>query len=376
MEYLFTKEQTQFRESLQNFFRKHSPTSEVRRLMETQLGFDREVWKNACGSLGLSGIAIPEEYGGSGFGPVELSIVCEEMGRSLYCSPFLGSVICAGSAINLSSANEETKEQYLSRIASGEIIAALAVTENKPMWGDENFVTAATPIDKNTFQLTGEKNFVISANAADVILVITNLEERATLFAVERDAEGLDISDLSVMDPTRKMSACSLDKTPAKCVGSIDLETLCSHVLIYLSNEMIGGAQQLLDSAIDYTKLRFQFGRSIASFQAIKHRLAELLLELELAKSACYQAAQALADNEKIQERSSLAKSAANEAFLKAGLECIQLHGGIGFTWENDTHLWFKRAKSSEVLLGNSAMNYERLLLAIPNVDSVLRRAS
>ena len=129
MEYLFTNEQTQFRESLQNFFRKHSPTSEVRRLMETQLGFDREVWGNACGSLGLSGIAIPEKYGGSGFGPVELSIVCEEMGRSLYCGPFLGSVICAGSAINLSSANEETKEQYLSQIASGEIIAALAVTE-------------------------------------------------------------------------------------------------------------------------------------------------------------------------------------------------------------------------------------------------------
>ena len=206
MEYLFTNEQTQFRESLQSFFGKHSPPSEVRRLMETQISFDRDVWGNACASLGLSGIAIPEKYGGSGFGPVELSIVCEEMGRSLYCSPFLGSIICAGTAINLSSAEEETKEQYLSRIASGEIIAALAVTEDKPMWGDENFVTIATPIDKNTFQLTGEKNFVISANAADVILVITNLEERTALFAVERDAEGLDVSDLRVMDPTRKLS--------------------------------------------------------------------------------------------------------------------------------------------------------------------------
>ena len=366
MEYLFTNEQTQFRESLQSFFRKHSPTSEVRRLMETQLGFDREVWGNACGSLGLSGIAIPEKYGGSGFSPIELSIVCEEMGRSLYCGPFMGSVICAGSAINLSSANEETKEQYLSQIASGVLIAALAVTENKPMWGEENFVTTATPMDNGTFQLTGEKNYVISANAADVILVVTNLEEQPTLFAVERDSEGLDVSDLSVMDPTRKMSSCSFNKTPAKCLGSIDLETLCSHVLIYLSNEMIGGAQRLLDSAIDYTKLRFQFGRSIASFQAIKHRLADLLLELELAKSACYQAAQALANNEKIQERSSLAKSAANEAFLKTGLECIQLHGGIGFTWENDTHLWFKRAKSSEVLLGNSTIPVSYTHLTLP----------
>jgi len=376
LEYLFTNEQTQFRESLQNFFRKHSPTSEVRRVMETHIGFDQEVWENACRSLGLSGIAIPEKYGGSGFGPVELSIVCEEMGRNLFCSPFMSSVICAGTAINLSSAEEETKEKYLSQIASGEIIAALAVTENKPMWEDENFVTTATPLDNGTFQLNGEKNYVISANAADVLLVVTNLEENTTLFAVEKNAEGLDVSDLSVMDLTRKMSSCSFNKTPAKCLGSIDLERLCSHVLIYLSNEMIGGAQRLLNSAIDYTKLRFQFGRSIASFQAIKHRLADLLLELELAKSACYQAAQALADNEKIQERSSLAKSAANEAFLKAGLECIQLHGGIGFTWENDTHLWFKRAKSSEVLLGNSAMHYERLLRAIPTVDSALRRAS
>jgi alkylation response protein AidB-like acyl-CoA dehydrogenase len=176
------------------------------------------------------------------------------------------------------------------------------------------------------------------------------------------------------MDATRKLNTINLVDTPAERLGQVDLQQLMDYALIALSNEMIGGAQALLESALNYTQLRFQFGRSIASFQAIKHRLADLLLEVELAKSAAYQAAYCLAVDKDAREHASLAKAAVSEAYIHVASECIQLHGGIGFTWENDTHLWFKRAKSSEVLLGTPALHRERMLQTITTGQTAKQR--
>ena len=195
-----------------------------------------------------------------------------------------------------------------------------------------------------------------------ILVAARNGENQIGLYAVEANARGLTRNAMPSMDPTRKLNQLILADTPAEHLGPVDLQDLMDYTLVALANEMIGGAQTLLQSALDYTQLRVQFGRSIASFQAIKHRLAELLLEVELAKSAAYQAAYSMSVGDDAREHASLAKAAAAEAYLHTATECIQLHGGIGFTWENDTHLWFKRAKSSEVLLGSPAAHRERML--------------
>jgi alkylation response protein AidB-like acyl-CoA dehydrogenase len=364
-QFIFNEDQEQFRENLARFLADKSPTTEVRAQMADIRGYDPAVWSMLNQQLGLSGIAIAEQYGGAGFGPQELAIACEEMGRSLYCGPFFASAVCAAHALS-ATGNEAQKQQWLPGIASGEIIACLAITEHAPMWSDEDIRTTATSNTDGKYQLSGTKHYVIDAQVAEVIFVAAReIDGSIALFATDTGAHGLTIAPVQSMDATRKLNTVTLANTPAERLGKADLPSLMDYVLVALSNEMIGGTQALLQSALDYTQLRFQFGRSIASFQAIKHRLAELLLEVELAKSAAYQAAHCLAANEDVREHASLAKAAASEAYVRVASECIQLHGGIGFTWENDTHLWFKRAKSSEVLLGTPAAHRERMLHAI-----------
>jgi alkylation response protein AidB-like acyl-CoA dehydrogenase len=364
-QFIFNEDQEQFRENLARFLADKSPTTEVRAQMADIRGYDPAVWSMLNQQLGLSGIAIAEQYGGAGFGPQELAIACEEMGRSLYCGPFFASAVCAAHALS-ATGNEAQKQQWLPGIASGEIIACLAITEHAPMWSDEDIRTTATSNTDGKYHLSGTKHYVIDAQVAEVIFVAAReIDGSIALFATDTGAHGLTITPVQSMDATRKLNTVTLANTPAERLGKADLPSLMDYVLVALSNEMIGGAQTLLQSALDYTQLRFQFGRSIASFQAIKHRLADLLLEVELAKSAAYQAAHCLALNKDVREHASLAKAAASEAYVHVASECIQLHGGIGFTWENDTHLWFKRAKSSEVLLGTPAAHRERMLHAI-----------
>jgi alkylation response protein AidB-like acyl-CoA dehydrogenase len=338
---------------------------------------------------------MPEELGGAGFGPVEMAIVCEEMGKSLYCGPYFASAVCAANALRLAG-DELQQETLLPEIISGEKIACLAVTEDRGIWTDEVFPTTATfsstaTRTDNGHLLNGRKRFVVDACNADTLIVVANDDQDFGFFVVDAAAQGVSITALDSMDPTRKLADVEFTDSPAQRLNNSKPEQLRLLVDIAstaLANEMVGGAQTLLDSALSYTQLRFQFGRSIASFQAIKHRLADLLLELELAKSAAYQAAQTLADNalwstndqtadiDKVTEHASLAKAAASEVYLHAALECIQMHGGIGFTWENDTHLWFKRAKSSEVFLGSPAEHRERMLTALCAQSTDLRNSA
>lgn len=378
MTLVFTEDQDQFRDSIQRFLSDQMPTTRVRQLMATDHAFDHQLWQQASTQLALTGIHIPEHLGGAGFGPVELSIALEEMGRALFCGPYLSSAVLSAYAL-LISADADQQERWLNDIASGERRCSLAITESAGLWQDDDIHTTATAGNTGDSLLNGRKRFVIDGQSADLLIVAARSDNGVALYMIDGDTNGLTITALDTMDPTRKMADIELnDVVATKLTHAPDhlLDTLLNVACIALANEMIGGCQRLLDSAVDYTQLRYQFGRSIASFQAIKHRLADLLLDVELSRSAAYQAAQTLADcgdlrtlnkdqRRQLTEHASLAKAAVCETYLQTSLETIQLHGGIGFTWENDTHLWFKRAKSSEVLFGTPAEHRERMMTAI-----------
>jgi alkylation response protein AidB-like acyl-CoA dehydrogenase len=348
------------------FLQDKSPETEVRRLMATQEGYDPAVWSQMADQLGLQALIIPEEYGGAGFGFVELIVVLEEMGAALLCAPYFSTVALATTAL-LSSGDEAAKLELLPGIASGETIATLAITEDS---GRPELDTVELPatLDGDTWRLTGSKHYVIDGLTASLILVAARTSAGLSLFAVEGDAEGLTRESLATMDQTRKQARLEFDSTPARLVGAdglagVPLEKALQLAVVALAAEQVGGAQRCLDMAVEYAKNRIQFGRPIGSFQAIKHKCADVLLEVESAKSAAYYAGWAAAeDNDELPLVSSLAKSYCSETYFHAAAENIQIHGGIGFTWEHPAHLYFKRAKSSELLFGDPA--YHRELLA------------
>jgi len=374
IQFQFTDEHQQFRESLRRFLTDTSAVTSVRRLMETESGYDQQVWQRLNGDLGLQGLIVPEQYGGSGFGMMEMGIAMEEMGRALYCGPFFSSAVMAVTAIDL-IASEDQKLRWLPQIASGDMIAALAVTEssNSDLLTSVQTCVAAADDGDQGYRLTGNKRFVVSGCQADLLLVVARLPGTRglaglSIFAVSADAPGLSRRGLTVMDRTRKQAELQLDQTPAELIGPYGqagrkLQMVLDLAAVALANEMVGGAEKLLQDTLDYTRLRVQFGRTIGSFQAIKHRCTDLLLAVELAKSAAYFAAESAGrDTSTLAVNASIAKAEASEVYLLAALETIQLHGGIGFTWENDSHLWFKRAKSSEVLLGDPVWHRARLV--------------
>jgi alkylation response protein AidB-like acyl-CoA dehydrogenase len=366
MAFSFTDDQEQFRDIVARFCRDKSPTTKVRELMATDTGYDSQVWQQLCQEVGLAGIHIAEDKGGAGFGPVELGIVMEEFGRSLLCTPYFGTAVLTATAI-ANVASQSQIDTWLPQLVDGSCIGALAISEMDGQFDTNKLQTKATAADDG-FLLNGSKRFVVDGHIADLVIVAAQTDAGPALFAVKATASGLQRHLMASMDPTRKIAELSFSDTPAERLGNaaeLDLTPVFNTALVALANEMVGGAQALLDSAIEYSKLRVQFGRTIGSFQAIKHRLADLLLEVELAKSAAYQAAQVMAAGEDATELASLAKATASEAYLQASIQCIQLHVGIGFTWENDTHLWFKRAKSSEVFLGTPNQHRERMLQAM-----------
>jgi alkylation response protein AidB-like acyl-CoA dehydrogenase len=373
MQFTFTEEQQEFRAVLRRYFEQSSPTSTVRRLMETEAGWDAAAWREMNQQLGLCGVHVPEEYGGQGFSFVELGIVLEEMGRALVCAPYFASAVLAATAI-MNAASEAQKTALLPPIVSGETIATLAFTEPDGLWDASGVETTATPAG-GRFTLDGVKSFVLDGRTADLIVVLARApgssgEDGLSFFTVRGDAPGLTRTPLKALDPTRKLARLDFAGVPADLLGeagaaaapfakTLDQAAAC------LASEMVGGAERLRQSALDFANLRMQFGRPIASFQSMKHKQADMLLEVELAKSAAYVAAQSAADDAvDMPALASLAKAAASEAYLQTAIHTIQIHGGVGFTWDNDTHLWFKRAKSSEVFLGDPAWRRERLMQA------------
>ncbi len=366
MNFAFSEEQEELRSSVRRFLEDKSPVSEVRRLMETTEGYDPSVWSQMASQLGLHGLAIPEEFGGSGFGYVELVVVLEEMGRALLCAPYFSTVALAANAL-LSSPDDGAKKDFLPGIASGSTVATLAFTEDNGRW-DEGAITLMAKGSGDSWELSGHKMFVLDGHVADLVLVAARSDAGLSLFAVEGDASGLTRTPLATMDQTRKQARLEFEGTPARLVGadggaSALLSKTLDLAAVALAAEQVGGAQRCLDMSVEYAKVRVQFGRPIGSFQAIKHKCADMLLEVESAKSAAYYAGWAASeDSDELPVVASLAKSYCSEAYFHAASENIQIHGGIGFTWEHDAHLYFKRAKSSELFLGDPT--YHRELLA------------
>jgi alkylation response protein AidB-like acyl-CoA dehydrogenase len=270
----------------------------------------------------------------------------------------------------LASPDEDARRGLLPDIASGETIATLAFTEDDGSW-DPSAIRLAATKEGDVWQLDGHKSFVLDGATAGLILVVAATDAGLSLFAVEADADGLSRATLPTMDQTRKLARLEFAGTPARLVGSPGdgtaiLDRVLDVAAIALAAEQLGGAQRALDMAVDYAKLRHQFGRPIGSFQTIKHRCADLLLEVESLRSAVAYAAAAVAQGSaEIPVLASLTKAYASETYFHVAAENIQIHGGIGFTWEHDAHLYFKRAKSSELFLGDAAYHRERLATRI-----------
>ena len=366
MNFAFTEEQDELRKTVRQFLDAKSPEAAVREQMETDTGFDPAVWAQMGEQMGLQGLIVPEEFGGSGYGYVELGIVLEEMGRSLLCAPFFSTVVLAANTL-IHSGDDSAKKTHLPGIASGETIAALAFTEPSGKW-DESGITMEATVAGDDYTLTGTKMFVLDGHTANLIIVAAKTGKGVSLFTVDGDASGLTRTALSTMDQTRKQAKLEFADTPATLLGTEGegwsvLSTVLDLAAVGLAAEQVGGAQKVLDMAVEYAKVRVQFGRPIGSFQAIKHKCADMLLEVESAKSAAYYGMWCASEmNDELPSVASLAKAYCSEAYFHATAENIQIHGGIGFTWEHPAHLYFKRAKSSELLFGDPT--YHRELLA------------
>ena len=368
MNFAFSEEQEELRKVVRQFLDSKSSEAAVREQMDTEQGYDPAVWSQMAEQLGLQGLAIPEELGGSGYSYIELIVVLEEMGRRLLCAPYFSSVVLAANTL-LHSGDDVAKKDLLPGIASGETIATLAFTEESGKWDEAGITMTAKPSGNDgSFTLDGTKMFVLDGHTASLILVAARTDAGVSLFKVAADAPGLTRTPLSTMDQTRKQARLEFAGTPATLIGTEGegwpvLERVLDLAAVSLAAEQVGGAQFCLDMAVQYAKDRVQFGRPIGSFQAIKHKCADMLLEVESAKSAAYYAGWCASElNDELPSVASLAKAYCSEAYFHTAAENIQIHGGIGFTWEHPAHLYFKRAKSSELLFGDPT--YHRELLA------------
>lgn len=359
MEFTFSEEQEQFREMVRRYLADRSPTTVVRETMETDLGFDPALWADINRDLGLAAIAIPEEHGGQGFSWVETCIALEEAGRALLCAPLVSTSL-AGLAIALAG-DEETKSDWLPRLAAGEVRGTIALTEADGNW-DANQASASFADGR----LSGAKHYVLDGASADVFVTNAMTDQGVRLAVVAADQDGVSAVGVTSLDPTRRLASVTFDAAQARILphsSEAAISAVFDAALVAIANESVGGAAALLEETVEYVKMRHQFGRPIGSFQAVKHRCANMLLEVELAKSAAYYAAQAFAEgDDQAGTLASAAKASAGDAYLLAARDAIQLHGGIGFTWDNDTQLWFKRAKHNEVIFGDPTFHRERVM--------------
>jgi alkylation response protein AidB-like acyl-CoA dehydrogenase len=369
VDFAFSPEQEELRRTVRQFLDKTSPEADVRRLMATEHGYDTDAWHRMAEELGLLGMAIPEEHGGAGAGFTELGIVAQEMGQALFCGPFLGTAILATAAL-LESADDAAQRRWLPAIAAGELIATLALPGTLPATdGDPAWEVAALGSDAaGDWILDGTAGFVLDGHLADLVLVPAATRKGTSLFAVRGSAPGLARTVLPAFDPTRKHARLQFSATPATLIGAAGgAGAALAHVFdlgcLALACEQVGVAERALDMARDYALLRTQFGRPVGSFQAVKHKLANVLLEVEAARSAAWYGLWA-ADcrRDQLPVVASIAQATCSAAAYLATAENMQVHGGIGYTWEHPAHLYFRRATTSRMWLGDPADHYERLL--------------
>ncbi len=374
MDFRFNEEQEELRSIARSFLEEHSGSEQIRKAMESELGFDPALWEQLGGELGWPSVHIPEEYGGLGLGYVELVALLEITGGALLCAPFFSSV-CLGANALLSAASEEQKAEHLPGIAEGQTRATLAYTSPTGC-PDASGIEVTASRSGDGFVLQGEYGFVLDGHSADLLVVAarssgTHGEDGVSLFALPGDSAGLTRRVLPTVDQTRKLAVLELADVhlPQSALlgqegaGWPALRKTLQLAAIALAAEQLGGAQKCLDMSVEYAKERIQFGRPIGSFQAIKHKCADMMVAVESARSAVYYAACVAAeDGDELAVCASLAQAYCSDTYFRCAADAIQIHGGVGFTWEYDVHLYFKRAKSSESFLGDPA--YHRELVA------------
>ena len=344
-----TDEQQMLRELASKWLADKSDSERVRELMQTDAGFDAAEWAELAG-MGWLALPIPEELGGAGMGWAEVGVLAEEMGHRLLCAPWLSSAVLATAA--LLATRGDVADELLPGLASGERRATLAHR------------TGDVDVTLEGDRLSGTARFVLDGATADVLLVPVEHDGATTLVAV--DAADAATTAMPVLDLTRKQAEVAFDAAPVTVVaedaaGAVALATTVGAVV--LANEQVGGAQEVLDMSVEYGRSRKQFGRAIGSYQALKHRMADTLKEVEAARSAAYHALRTLDrdDADETLVSAAIAVSYCGEVFERAAGHNIQNHGGIGFTWEHDAHLYFKRAKTSKLLFGGGRVWRDRL---------------
>jgi len=376
----FSEEQELLRATARKFLENECPSSTVRKLMVTPEGTTPEFWAKLA-EQGWLGLIFPEVYGGAALGVVDLVVLMEEMGRVVMPGPYLSTVVLGGLAL-LEAGSEAQKKQWLPRIAAGETRATLALTEPNARWDAQGVTATAAATGGGAFTLSGTKLFVPDAHVADLLVVAARTgpgaggaaaagsEEGVSLFLVPRRAPGLEVTLLPTMDQTRKLCEVKLAgvRVPADALlgvpgqGWRPLRRVLERATVALCAEMCGGAQRVLEMTTEYAKIRVAFGKPIGAYQGVKHKAADMLVEVENAKSITYYTAWAVDENAPDATLAvSMAKACVSDAYRRVAGAGIQLHGGIGFTWEHDLHLYFKRAKSSEFTFGDATHHRERV---------------
>jgi alkylation response protein AidB-like acyl-CoA dehydrogenase len=373
MDFGFSQEQEMLRATARSFLEKECPTSVVRKMMATPEGFTQEFWQKLA-EMGWLGLIYPEAYGGVGLGFVDLTVVMEEMGRVLLPGPYFSTLLLGGLTL-LEGGTEAQKKEWLPQITAGDARVTLAWQEPSGRVGAEG-VTLSAKETQGTFILEGTKLFVPDAHTADALVVAARTDEATdpdrgvSMFLVPANVAGLTITLLPTMDQTRKLTEVSFADVrvgPEALVGPHGggwpiLQKVLDKASVALASEMCGGATKLLEMCTEYAKTRKAFGKPIGSYQAVKHKIADMLLLVENAKSITYYAAWAAdSGGNEAPLAASMAKAYTSDAYRKIAADSIQVHGGIGFTWEYDVHLYLKRAKSSEFAFGDAAYHRERV---------------
>jgi len=366
MDFDLSKPQKMLQESARAFFARECSPERVRSLLASESGYDEQLWRGLA-DQGWTGLIIPEEYGGLGLGLVELAAVAEEMGRACLPSPFVSTVWAA--ALIARAGNEGQRNQYLDAISQGELKATVALLEESADWNPDS-VELRAELDGKNLRLNGRKEFVTDAEVADLILCVARGANGLLLIPIERGAQGLEIIPMPTMDATRKLYAVEFNDLAVPAVNALDyapsvraaLDEAADIATVVLCAEMLGGMQWVLETSVEYAKTRQQFGKPIGVYQAVQHQCADMLLLAESARSATYYAAWVV--QERLPQASlavSVAKAYSSDAAREVGNRGVQVHGGIGFTWEHNMHLYYKRAKSSEVLFGDGNFHRERI---------------
>ena len=373
MEFAFSEDQNELRRAARRFLEVTSSEERVRAVMATEQGYDAGVWEQLSEELAWTALTIPEAYGGLGMSYLDLYPLMEEMGRALLCSPFFATICLGANALFLGGSDDQ-KERYLPLIAAGELKVTLAYAENNDRV-ELDGIDATYTKNGTGYILNGTKHYVLDGHTADLIIVAArtahgNRAEGVSLFLVPGRAPGVKRAWLPTMDQTRRLATVELNDVSIPADALLGPEgsgwPLCEDILdlarIALAAEQVGAAEKTLDMSVEYAKVRTQFGRPIGSFQAIKHKCADMLTMIESARSAAFYAS-ALASQGRVDlaEAASSAKSYCSDALFHCAAENIQIHGGIGFTWEHPAHMYFKRAKSSEILFGDPAFHRERV---------------